>query len=54
MQQCVSVPAPDGACICTKLSADLFPCIVMDVAVLQNHALVSVRNFLDHFPDLLF
>ena len=54
MQQCVSMPAPDGAGICTKLGADLLPRIVMDVAVLQNQALVGVRNRLDHLPDLLF
>ena len=52
MKECLAVPAPDGAGVCTELHADLLPRIVMDVTVFQNHTLVGIRNVLNDLPNL--
>lgn len=52
MKERLAVPATNGAGVGTKLHADLLPCIVVDVPILQNHALVGVRNRLNDLPYL--
>ena len=52
MQERLAVPATNGAGICTELHSDLLPCIVMDVAVLEYHALVGIRDCLNDLPYL--
>lgn len=52
MQKGFSMPAPDGAGICTKLDADLLPRKTVDVPIFQNHALVGIRNCLNDLSYL--
>jgi hypothetical protein len=52
MLQGGAVPAVDSGAVGKELVANLLPCHVMNVPVLQDHALVGIRNRLDDFPDL--
>lgn len=52
MLQGLSVPATDGALVCRKFLANLLPCIVVKVPILQDHSFIRVWNGFDDFPDL--
>ena len=52
MKERLAVPATNGAGICTELHSDLLPCIVMDVPVLEYHALIGIRDCLNDLPYL--
>ena len=47
MKECLAMPAANGTGICTELHSDLLPRIVVDVPVLEYHALVGIRNCLN-------